>query len=106
MLASAPAVAADLRPMTKAPPVVAPVPYFNWNGFYIGGHAGAGWGDEVSTIVTAPGILLPGTQIVTKESGFIGGAQAGLNFQMGGFVLGAELDWSWSNVRGTANTIC
>jgi outer membrane immunogenic protein len=102
-LISAPAVAADLRPIAKAP-VVAPVPYYNWSGFYIGGHVGGGWGEEVSTIATAPGILLPGTQIITSESGFLGGAQAGVNFQMGAFVLGGEFDWSWSNVGGTANT--
>ena len=102
-LASAPALAADL-PAAKAP-VPALAPSYNWSGFYFGGHVGGGWGDEVSTIVTAPGILLPGAQIVTKESGFLGGAQAGINFQMGSFVIGAEADWSWSDVGGTANTI-
>ena len=103
------AMAADMRVPAQRPapaPMVAAASGYDWSGFYIGGHVGGGWGDEISTIVTAPGLLLPGTQIVTKESGFLGGAQAGLNFQVGGgFVLGAEVDWSWSNVRGTANTI-
>src|SRR5262249_46942421 len=40
------ASAADLRPAYKAPaPVAAPMPYSNWSGFYIGGHAGAGWSE-------------------------------------------------------------
>jgi outer membrane immunogenic protein len=103
-LACSPALAADLRPITRAP-VVAPVPYYNWSGFYIGGHVGGGWGDEVSTVgAIAPLILLPGTAITTSESGFLAGAQAGINFQMGGFVLGIEGDWSWSDVGGVANT--
>jgi outer membrane immunogenic protein len=103
VLISAPALAADLRPSVRAP-VTTPVPYYNWSGFYIGGHVGGAWGEEVNTIVTAPGFLLPGTRIVTEESGFLGGGQAGVNFQMGAFVLGGEFDVSWSGVGGTVNT--
>src|SRR5260370_6168566 len=41
LVAGAPANAADLsaRPAYKAPPpVAAPIPYYNWTGFYIGGE--------------------------------------------------------------------
>src|SRR5262245_46006900 len=44
--------AADLgrRPIYKTPPVVAPVPIFNWTGFYLGGHLGYGWGHPSSAL--------------------------------------------------------
>src|SRR4029453_11387684 len=36
-----PAAAADMRPVTKAPPAPTPVvQVYNWTGFYIGGHVG------------------------------------------------------------------
>ncbi len=43
------ASAADLgqRPVYKAQP--APIVIYNWSGFYIGGHAGYGWGREKIT---------------------------------------------------------
>src|SRR5262245_50003685 len=45
------AAAADMPPAPapyRAPVVAAPV-YYNWSGFYIGGHGGGSWSDETST---------------------------------------------------------
>ena len=45
---AAPAFAADLpaRTYTKAPAYTAPEAVYNWTGFYIGGHIGAGFGNS------------------------------------------------------------
>ena len=56
MGASQMASAADLAPRyTKAP---VPVEVWNWTGFYIGGHVGAGWGTTETTLdsIAAPGV--------------------------------------------------
>jgi outer membrane immunogenic protein len=107
------ASAADMP--LKAPPLV--VPPFSWAGFYVGVNAGGDW-DRSSfsadansyalppfafndpgtftgfpSIVFVPGTFaLPGT--VTLDSGhrgsFLGGVQAGYNWQFGSTVLGLE----------------
>ena len=82
------AIAADLRaPVYKAPPLLTPVPVFSWTGFYIGGHIGYGW-----SRFSADGDA-------RTAKGFLGGAQAGFNYQIGQFVLGVEGEYSWANVK-------
>jgi outer membrane immunogenic protein len=94
------ASAADIqRPVYKAPPAgVLPVTY-DWTGFYIGGHVGYGWADKS----WRDGFGLFG--ISQEANGFLGGAQAGFNYQIGQFVLGVEGDWSWSGMKGSTNTV-
>lgn len=88
--------AADLpRVAYKAPP---PVPLFSWTGFYIGVHAGAGWGLKEATFTGAGGATRTDNQYLI--SGFLGGAQVGANYQFGPWVLGAEAQFSWSGVDG------
>jgi outer membrane immunogenic protein len=77
----------------------------SWAGLYLGGNLGYAWG----SVDNSP----------TKPSGFVGGAQAGYNFQQGQWVFGVEGDiqatgaedtfapWKFSNpwfgtVRGRA----
>jgi|RhiMetdeSRZDD1v2_1073273.scaffolds.fasta_scaffold1352227_1 outer membrane immunogenic protein len=83
------AVAADLRPVYKAPPAaMAPVPLaYNWSGFYIGGHAGAGWGDS-------------------GDTAFVGGGQIGYNYQFSpNWLIGIEGDFSGTSFsRSEATT--
>lgn len=111
-LASGSAFAADLpqRPVYKAPVVVA-APAPTWTGCYVGGNVGAGWGrGEITDTNTGAGVS--GT-----NSGFVGGAQIGCDYQLGGgFVIGARdmFDGSSLNsgstfaagnfVNGTANS--
>jgi outer membrane immunogenic protein len=95
-----PAVAADLpaRATYKAPPQAELA--FNWSGLYIGGHIGGGWGrTEITDHSLFGTILLIPTQRF-DTSGFLGGVQAGWNYQVGRFVLGSEVDFSWSDVKG------
>jgi outer membrane immunogenic protein len=101
------ALAADL-PRPAAPPQVAPVAYappvYNWTGFYIGGNVGAGfahssWADPFI-----------GTHDTFDKTGFIGGGQVGVNWQINALVLGIEGDFDWTSLKGSghdsfANTI-
>jgi outer membrane immunogenic protein len=97
------AMAADL-PIRKAPPPPPVVAGFDWSGFYIGGHVGYGWGETDITDRTLLGsaLLIP-TQKFDSD-GFLGGGQAGWNYQFGRFVLGTEVDFSFSDVQGNLTT--
>lgn len=90
------ALAADLprRPAYKAPPPI--VAIYDWTGFYIGGHLGGAWSSEDGTIVGT------GQTGGLDPSGFIGGAQIGVNWQTGNWVFGIEGDFSWTNTDGSA----
>ena len=88
---------------------LAPVPYLNWTGFYAGVNAGFGWGDPSSHLVTGPlaGFAadpLAPADYNTRMSGFIGGAQAGYNYQINTVVVGVETDIQFSNINGTMTT--
>jgi outer membrane immunogenic protein len=103
-LSGASALAADLP--TKAPAyTAAPTPMFNWSGFYVGGNIGGAWGHEVgSTIFTTP-LALAGTQTPGNVSGFLGGVQAGFNYQLDPhWLVGIEGDWSWTDTKGSTST--
>ena len=89
--ASATAFAADL-PVPPAYPPQAYVPVaspFSWTGFYIGGNAGYGWNHGSGTFTTATG----SGPFSTSGNSFLGGAEAGFNWQSGWLVLGMETDF-------------
>lgn len=98
--------AADLpaQTYTKAPAYVAPV--YNWNGFYIGGNAGYGWGDS-STVIVTPSNSFPAGYPLTKahpDGGLIGG-QIGYNWQFSpNWLLGVEADFDATNIKGSEIT--
>jgi outer membrane immunogenic protein len=106
------AFAADMP--VKAPPL--PTCYAcNWTGFYFGVNAGGSIGHDPTTdtiSMTAPGspnglggvppgVLNPISNTTYNQSpaGGLGGFQAGVNWQSGHAVLGAEVDWDWTNQR-------
>ena len=86
VLLAAPAIAADMaRPVMKAP--IAPVPVYNWSGFYIG--VDGGWAGSRQD-VNWPFSTLPVTSFThDKDSGFLS-AHVGVQWQFGNFVLGVE----------------
>lgn len=112
------ALAADL-PSRKEAPVIAPPPPM-WTGFYAGLNAGyswgtntnaytQNWGQDTSGSVTAAAfnvgpIAMDGV-ISNTQSGFMGGAQFGYNYQYGSnIVIGIEADIQGANVRGSGRS--
>jgi outer membrane immunogenic protein len=95
------ATAADLP--VKAPAVT---PAFdstvNWTGFYIGGFAGGLWGDKNWVEIVGP---VPGGSIHPHYNGFIGGGQAGFNYQFGHWVAGIEGEIGGTNANGHTGCI-
>ena len=97
--------AADLPSRALAPAPVYLAPAFTWTGFYIGGNIGAAWtghndcpvrdyrADSTSVFV-ADTSYLPNCN-GDRNVGFIGGGQAGFNWQFGTWVFGLEGDIDW-----------
>lgn len=107
LASTAAATAADL-PSRKAPVIPAALPVFTWDGFYIGGQIGYGFGtDRNRTYLPIAGLFGVGPTTAfgnnsASTRGVLGGAFFGYNWQIGQFVLGAETDIEFSNMRGTA----
>jgi outer membrane immunogenic protein len=92
---SIPVMAADLAPQPVEPVAPVYVPY-SWTGFYIGLHAGVVGSDSKATN------LLSGFAAKFDDTGFIGGAHAGYNYQFPqGFVIGLEGDIDYTSLSKT-----
>jgi outer membrane immunogenic protein len=70
------------------------MPLFTWTGFYAGLNAGYGWNVGDSRFYD-PAF---GTVRGRRGGGFVGGAQAGYNYQFGMFVAGVETDLQYAAV--------
>ena len=98
-LACGTALAADLP--ARRMPVKAPEPVavaYNWSGFYIGAHAGAGFGEKCFTFAGA-------SDGCHDSDGWLGGGQVGFNIQTGQFVFGVEFSGSWADINGSHTAI-
>lgn len=88
-LFGASALASDLP--TKAPvnntPIAAPT--YNWSGLYVGANFGGGWSNDSLNIA--------GNNPYGGLTEFIGGVQAGYNYQAGHLLLGVEGDINWAS---------
>jgi outer membrane immunogenic protein len=101
------AMAADLA----APVYAVPVAPIAWSGLYVGLNAGGTWSSANDVTITTlpvrtfggiPTILISdagpaaasasGIPGLGRKAGFIGGGQAGYNWQLGSFVAGVESD--------------
>lgn len=120
VVGSTPVLAADLaRPVYKAPVAPPPPPVATWQGFYAGAHVGYGWDPASATFnpsTYATTILGPlgGPFVDTgpdsgpialkvHPKGWLGGAQFGYNWQQQSLVLGAEVDISGSDIKGSTS---
>lgn len=90
LLFSAAAGAADLRGVVLPPAPALPALY-DWSGVYAGLQAGYSWGSNRVRIGDVAGPFAPLSFRLDDNLAF-GGAHAGFNYQLGGFVLGIEGD--------------
>ncbi len=81
-LLSGPALASDLPAKASAYKAPIAAPPYNWSGFYVGANFGGGWSNG--------SLNIPGNNLYGGLSEFIGGVQAGYNFQAGHFLIGVE----------------
>lgn len=81
---------------TKAPAYKAPIaaPPYNWSGLYVGANFGGGW--------TNGSLDVPGNNFYRGITEFIGGFQAGYNFQVGHLLFGIEGDIDWASFNHPA----
>jgi outer membrane immunogenic protein len=89
--------AADIPVVRKAAPVA--VMAHNWTGFYVGAHAGYGWGRSTWTDVAG---LVVDDNTRHNIRGGLAGVQLGYNLQHGMWVFGIEGDWSWTGISGSS----
>ena len=89
LLACGAAAAADAPVLVRKAP--APLAAYDWTGVYIGGHVGAGFSYRDWTFGD-------GSISEAGNAAMIGG-QIGFNYQVGKWVMGAEVDASWGNLK-------
>jgi outer membrane immunogenic protein len=123
-LIGTPAFAADMA-VKAPPPSPPPAPAYSWAGFYLGGNLGGTWNNDSANIVSTPvqgfgdGIG-PGSFAANAAAGasgsvplgnagtFIGGIQAGYNWQWGAYLAGLEADFQAvgrTDTGGLATTV-
>jgi outer membrane immunogenic protein len=100
-----PAMAADMP--LKAPP---PVLLYSWTGCYVGGHVGgkASRADVTWGAVAVGAAAIPGSAVTDSIhlSGAVGGGQIGCQYQFaGGWLIGVEVDGSWTQSAGQSNIL-
>ena len=94
--------AADMAVKAPSPPPMAPAPYFNWTGFYIGGNVGGGWSNVSSTGSTTAGGGTSSFSSSGNASGVVGGGQIGANYEFpSNWVIGFEADIDGSSLSGS-----
>jgi outer membrane immunogenic protein len=102
-VAAASALAADMPPSRSLPLPRAPayVPFFTWNGIYVGINAGYGFGRSAWTDT----VTQDSTGNFNVNGPMVGGT-VGSNLQFGSFVFGLEGDFDWSNMKGSVTANC
>jgi outer membrane immunogenic protein len=90
--------AADLPTPSLPPPLPAAV--YKWTGVYLGINGGFGTGN--SNWSDSP----VGTTGSFPTSGYLIGATAGINYQLGEYVFGIEGDGDWTNLSGNSGSTC
>jgi outer membrane immunogenic protein len=109
------AYAADMGMPMKAPPAPAPIPYTNWQGFYVGGLVGVGRLNETAAVTGHSGKVsglastcagYGATSCATSATGAIAGVEVGYDWQSRYFVYGVVADWTWTGLSRTHNNVC
>jgi opacity protein-like surface antigen len=93
--------AADL--IVEPPMMTTPAPVSSWDGFYLGGHIGYGFGmADHQPVAPPPGF--PNGYDISLGGPIVGGQIGGLFHLSDQFVGGIQLDGDWANVTGTLDT--
>lgn len=116
-LIGTPALAADMALKAAPPP---PAPVWSWTGFYLGVNAGGSWStsDVDTSVIPSPtylglcNIANAGCSSAVanaaspnlRSNAFVGGVQAGYNYQVNNTVLGIEADFNSFHNRMSATT--
>jgi outer membrane immunogenic protein len=95
-LAAGPAMAADMP--LKAPPLSAPLPAYNWTGFFTGASIG-GQSWDIS------GIYANGDRHHTEATGGVFGGHVGAQYQINSWVLGVEAAYNTPFSRGSSTSL-
>ena len=106
------ALAADIPPRPAPPPYRPPPPVevpFSWTGFYVGLHGGGDWFRKDWFVPNTPtnvagGCAVPGCNYSVgghTATSWLAGGQIGFNYQINWIVLGAEVQGSWTDIKGT-----
>jgi opacity protein-like surface antigen len=82
----------------KAPRML---PLQTWAGFYLGAHAGYGWKDNDFSTNFINDAFIGGI----SSRGWLGGGQAGYNWQYASAVAGLELDGSATGIKGSTPAV-
>ena len=101
---TAPLPASGAAMPVKAPPAAA-TPPMDWTGVYVGGHVGGGfsnesWSDPFGPTLSGGLVNVAGFGDTIHNTGPLAGAQVGVNWQTGHFVIGIEGTWSAADLRG------
>ena len=118
ILAPSLAHAADLEVFKAEQPTIYVPNNFLWNGVYVGGFVGGGWGTtdwgkgaitlnvetgtETGTTLPVPSLPLALAHENVSLSGFVGGGHVGVNYQVAAWVFGFEGDFSGMTLKGHA----
>jgi opacity protein-like surface antigen len=87
-LFGASAAASDLPAKAPVRNTQITAPFYNWSGFYAGANFGGGW--------TSGSLNIPDNNFYGGITEFIGGVQAGYNYQIGHALFGVENDIDWA----------
>ncbi len=95
-------MAADLPVRYSPPPALAPVvvSYYSWTGCYVGGNVGGMWVKKDWTDRCGRSVSSVGRFGSHDANGWLGGVQAGCNYQVGGWVFGIQGDYDWTGASG------
>jgi opacity protein-like surface antigen len=93
-----PEVAAAAAPAMYAKAPRMPPTLQTWAGFYFGAHAGYGWKDNDFSTNFSNDAFIGGI----SSRGWLGGGEAGYNWQYARVVAGLELDGSATGIKGNS----
>jgi outer membrane immunogenic protein len=87
-------------PIVQEPSLFAPTSAYSWTGFYAGLQVGYGFGEDETRLSFAGAAIPLPVSTRFEADGFLGGAHAGFNAQLGMVVAGLEGDLEFSDVSG------